>query len=72
MFQRPKGGRSMPDKVVLKENQIVQEIIINKNGKLEVPWITPKASGLIIALWEDFNDGRPFPITVLSGNIYCG
>ena len=72
MRQRIEGRKGISDEDVLKQNQIVQEIIITKNGEVQVPWITPKATGLIIALWEDLNDGRPFPVTVLSDKIYCG
>jgi len=75
MHKETKRSRKGADEAVLIETgmqtEILQEIIINKNGDLEFPWITPKATSLILCLWE-FNSGMSFPITVLSGNIYCG
>lgn len=75
MYREIKRKGTSADEAVLIETdmqtEILQEIIINKNGDLEFPWITPKATSLILCLWE-FNSGNSFPITVLSGNIYCG
>jgi len=74
MHAKAAGGKRA-DKPVLSEtaiqNETIQEIIIKKDGDLVFPWITPKATSLILGLWE-LNEEKPFPITVLSGNIYCG
>ena len=55
-----------------EQPEILQEILIRKDGSVEIPWITPQASSLVMDLWKHFNKGEPFPVTVLSGHIYCG
>jgi len=40
-------------------------------GEIEIPWIAPQASEVILAVWGALNE-KPFPVTVISGNIYCG
>ena len=71
MHANSKRKALLPEEAFLKEDEIRQEIIIRKDGRIEVPWITPKASAFVLALWEDLNR-KPFPVTVLAGNIYCG
>jgi hypothetical protein len=54
------------------QSEIFQEILIRNDGSVEIPWITPQASNLVMDLWKHFNKEEPFPVTVLSGHIYCG
>lgn len=51
---------------------ITQEIIITREGGLDIQWITPRSSNLILRLWHDLNGKEPFPVGIISGNIYCG
>ena len=53
------------------KSEVRQELIIHPDGSVEIPWITPAASALILAVWEDINR-QPFPIKVISGQLYCG
>ena len=67
----------MSDKIKGNETElskeIVQHISIRKDGSIEIPWITPKATLLIISLWENFNGEKGFPIAMIKGDhIYCG
>lgn len=48
-----------------------QELIIHPDGSVEIPWIRPAASELILAVWEEINH-TPFPVRVISGQLYCG
>jgi len=55
------------------QREIIQEIIVNSNGCIEVPWIKPAASPLVKAIWEELVDKDSIPVTVLTGTyIYCG
>ena len=56
----------------LTQCEIVQEILIKDDGNVEIPWITPQASRLVLELWEELNNGKSFGVTVRFGNIYCG
>ncbi len=49
----------------------VQELVIERDGSILVPWISPAASELIMAVWQAFSS-EPFPIKPVSGNLYCG
>jgi len=66
----------MADDVVLTEaesvDDFIQEIVVRKNGVVEIPWITPRASELVLELWELFGGDKPFAVKRISGNIYCG
>jgi len=53
------------------KSEVSQELIIHPDGSVEIPWITPAASELILAVWEDINR-QPFPVKVISGKLYCG
>ena len=50
---------------------VFQELIIHPDGSLEIPWITPAASNLILDLWQAINP-EPFPVQSISGRLYCG
>ncbi len=52
---------------------VVQEILIHADGTVEIPWITPRATPLVLKIWEEAGDG-PFPVGVCSQSprIYCG
>jgi len=50
---------------------VTQELVIQPDGSVEIPWISPAASELILAVWEAINQ-EPFPVTVVSGRLYCG
>jgi hypothetical protein len=57
----------------LFHNEIVQHITITKDGSIEIPWITPKATLLILSLWGKLYNEKDFPITMIEGkNLYCG
>jgi hypothetical protein len=56
---------------IAEESAIEQELIILPDGRVELPWITPEATGLVLAVWRAVSD-EPFPVRVLSGNLYCG
>lgn len=67
----------MPNKIKSDQtelsNEIVQHISIREDGSIEIPWITPKATILILSIWKNFNSKEAFPITLIEGNhIYCG
>ncbi len=51
--------------------EVNQEIIIHSDGTLEIPWFVPKASDLVLALWNQTTE-EPFPVKVNSGQLYCG
>jgi hypothetical protein len=61
--------------IVLRESNspdvVTQELIIHPDGSVEIPWISPAASKLILAVWEEINH-EPFPVRVISGQLYCG
>ena len=48
-----------------------QAVIIKPDGSVEVPWISPQASELVLAINHTLS-AKPFPVRVLSGKIYCG
>jgi len=49
-----------------------QEIEITPDGKLFIPWITPEATPLVLAIWRDQMPETEFPVEVVTGRIYCG
>ncbi len=51
--------------------EISQALIIKPDGSLEVPWISPQASELVLEIYHILSV-KPFPVKVLSGKIYCG
>jgi hypothetical protein len=61
--------------IVLKtadsKSEVNQELIIHSDGSVEIPWICPAASELILAVWKEINH-IPFPVRVISGQLYCG
>jgi len=50
---------------------IEQVLVIKPDGSIDIPWITPRATRMVLAVFQTVS-GAPFPIKVLSGNIYCG
>lgn len=53
------------------KSEVNQELIVHSDGSVEIPWICPAASELILAVWEEINP-IPFPVRVISGQLYCG
>jgi hypothetical protein len=53
------------------QTAVIQELIIHPDGSVEIPWITPAASNLILAVWQEINH-EPFPVKTISGQLYCG
>jgi hypothetical protein len=64
-----------PNEAVLNqpysESAATQQFVIHCDGSVEVPWISPSASCLVMAVWESISN-QPFPVTVVSGKLYCG
>jgi len=69
------SNTQFPDEAVLNqpdsESAESQQFVIHCDGSVEVPWISPSASCLVMAVWDSINN-QPFPVTVVSGKIYCG
>jgi hypothetical protein len=61
-------GTSWP---ALGDAAVEQEIIISPDGGIEIRWIHPRATGLVLKVYQDVS-GEPFPIGVIMGEIYCG
>jgi hypothetical protein len=61
--------------IVLRESDsqvvVTQELIIHPDGSVEIPWISPAASELVMAVWKAINH-EPFPVKVIAGQLYCG
>ena len=51
--------------------EIRQEFLIDPSGNVQIPWITPRATPLICAIWSAAGDSN-FPVQIIDGNIYCG
>jgi hypothetical protein len=51
--------------------EVRQEFLIAADGQVVIPWFTPQATDLILAVWESATD-QPFPVRNISGVIYCG
>jgi hypothetical protein len=68
-------NQEFTDDVVLSRPDVpggrVQELIIERDGSIRVPWISPPASDLIMAVWQALRR-EPFPVKPVSGNLYCG
>ena len=56
---------------IAREPAVEQEVIILPDGRIEIPWVFPEATRLVLAVWQAVSD-EPFPVGVLSGNLYCG
>jgi hypothetical protein len=50
---------------------VEQELVIRPDGKIDIPWINPKASNLVLEVFDAVSD-EPFPVRVVAGNLYCG
>ena len=53
------------------EPAVEQEIVILPDGRVEITWITPAATLLVLEVYQAVSD-EPFPVKVISGNLYCG
>jgi len=53
------------------EPVVEQELVIRPDGRLEIHWIAPKATRLVLEVYRSVS-GEPFPVGVVSGNLYCG
>jgi hypothetical protein len=56
---------------ISKEPSGEQEIVIMPDGRIEIAWITPEATRLVLGVYQAVSD-EPFPVKVISGNLYCG
>ena len=56
---------------ISKEQSIDQEIVIRPDGRVEIEWITPEATRLVLEVYRVVS-AEPFPVRVISGNLYCG
>lgn len=48
-----------------------QTVIIRPDGSIEVPWITPPATALILEIYNNLIQ-KPFLVKAIKGDIYCG
>jgi hypothetical protein len=56
---------------ISKEQTIDQEIVIRPDGRVEIAWVTPEATRLVLEVYQAVST-EPFPVRVISGNLYCG
>lgn len=56
---------------ICKEPAIEQEIVILPDGRVEIAWITPAATRLVLEVYQAVSE-EPFPVKIISGNLYCG
>ena len=56
---------------ISEEPAVEQVLVIRPDGRLEIPWITPKATRLVLEVYRTVSD-EPFPVGVITGNLYCG
>ncbi len=54
-----------------KERAVEQELVVRPDGRLEILWITPRATRLVLEVYKAVSD-EPFPVGIVSGNLYCG
>jgi hypothetical protein len=68
-----KEERKRPERIseIRLESVVEQEMVIRPDGRVEIPWITPKATRLVLEVFQAVSD-EPFPVGVVSGNLYCG
>lgn len=53
--------------------RVLQEVIIHKDGSVEIAWINPAATPLVLEIWDAVNSKNSFPIRAdKNGRIYCG
>jgi hypothetical protein len=75
LFENKRKEETLPDEAFLTKSRgreaFSQEILIRSDGSIEIPWITPRASNLVRALWKEFGDGESICM-VGFGDIYCG
>ncbi len=69
------AGRFCPETALLDQPLVqkvtIQEIVIDPQGNIQVPWMTPAATDLVLQIWDDVCD-EPFQVKRIEGNIYCG
>ena len=61
---------------ILKEREglreILQDVIIHPDGTVEIPWIDPAATPLVMEIWNAIGK-HVFPVRIPKGErIYCG
>jgi hypothetical protein len=54
-----------------EEPIVEQELLILPDGRVEIAWITPEATRLVLEIYQAVSN-EPFPVKVISGNLYCG
>ena len=50
---------------------VEQELLIRPDGRIDIVWVTPQATRLVMGIHHDVA-GDPFPVGVISGDLYCG
>lgn len=74
---RPKRKRQTLYATISRDERFVrrvfQEIIIHRDGSVEIEWINPTATPLILEIWDEVSEKNSFPIRVNGDSpIYCG
>ena len=59
-----------PTEPGLEPSWVLQEFIIGPDGEIEVPWIAPRATDLLLTAHRAV--GGRFAVQPIQGNIYCG
>jgi hypothetical protein len=59
------------DSRICEGRAVEQELVIRPDGRLEIPWVTPEATRLVVEVYTAVSD-EPFPVGIVSGNLYCG
>jgi hypothetical protein len=69
----PRKKRKLPSSVSIEQAPPITEqvLVILPDGSLDIPWISPRATRLVMSVIKAVSD-KPFPIKIVSGNIYCG
>ncbi len=53
--------------------EISQEVIIHRDGTLEIAWFSPAATPLVLGIWEAVNGNCPFYGKFdQNSRIFCG
>ncbi len=73
---RPASDHRPAAATILKEREglreILQDVIIHTDGTVEIPWIDPAATPLVMEIWNAIGK-HVFPVRVPEGErIYCG
>ncbi len=67
----------MPAAVISRDERCIgkvfQEVIIHRDGSVEIEWIDPAATPLVLEIWDAVNAKQFFPVRVDNhSRIYCG